>query len=148
MTTVLYCITTHFINNIIFTAVLVSFYRVITTSFVRTTRKILSFHVLFCLFSLKILNFFVSKQSNFAYVHAFFQFFINSDTYMYTHFSTTYKSAHCRITHNPCMVLLVLFWQFLNVTSWLCLGSLLFRLNEVIFRSMGVSAPLIITDSL
>lgn len=66
VTTVLYCITTHFINNIIFTAVLVSFYRVITTSFVRTTRKVLSFHVLFCLFSLKILNFFVSKESNFA----------------------------------------------------------------------------------
>lgn len=98
VTTVLYCITTHFINNIIFTAVLVSFYRVIITSFVRTTRKILSFHLLFCLFSLKILNFFVSKESNFAHVHAFFQFFINSDTYMYTHFSTTYKSAHCRIT--------------------------------------------------
>lgn len=147
MTTVLYCITTHFINNIIFTAVLVSFYRVIITSFVRTTRKILSFHVLFCLFSLKILNFFVSKESNFAHVHAFFQFFINSDTYMYTHFSTTYKSAHCRITQLM-YGLFFLFWQFLNVTSWLCLGSLLFRLNEVIFRSMGVSAPLIITHSL
>lgn len=147
MTTVLYCMTTHFINNIIFTAVLVSFYRVIITSFVRTTRTILSFHVLFCLFSLKILNFFVSKESNFAHVHAFFQFFINSDTYMYTQCSTTYKSAHCRITQLM-YGLFFLFWQFLNVTSWLCLGSLLFRLNEVIFRSMGVSAPLIITHSL
>lgn len=103
VTTVLYCITTHFINNIIFTAVLVSFYRVIITSFVRTTRKILSFHVLFCLFSLN------SKESNFAHVHAFFQFFINSDTYMYAHFSTTYKSAHCRITQPMyCLICFIL----------------------------------------